>query len=811
MQSSLPLPGDVVWIRRRRWRIERATRDRNVVRLDVAWRERRRTFLSPFDRIMQARPAGRRVVRSQEALARLAGSIARAPDHRLPLALLDAAADVLPHQIEPVLAAVAGHSRLLIADEVGLGKTVQAGLIVAELLRRQPAPRALILAPASLRDQWQVELRHRFNVECLRADRRELELLSAEGAFGANPWHRSGVWLASPDFVKQMQVLGSLPRDPWDLIVIDEAHAVCGDSDRYAACHTLAKRSRRVLLLTATPHSGDASRFARLLALGGIDGDVNPPIVFRRTREDLGLARARHVRWHSVTLRDAESRTLAELAAFEHAALHAAGTHYGEGARLLLSVFRKRALSTFAALSRSLSRRLQWLGDEDAPGVTGWTQTTLAFDDCIDEDESSELAGLTASTGMDPRLERRWIKRLRQLTGDACRAESKIFRLQSLVERSTEPVVVFSEFRDSLEAVESRLRRSRSIALIHGGQDQLQQRSELDRYLSGPASVLLATDVAGQGLNLQSRGRWVISLELPWNPARLEQRLGRVDRLGQTRTPHLTLLVARHDAESGLLSHLSRRILSAQNSFSTDLLRDVAPPQSEVRVAMFSNPAALRDAPSEQPTDAAGAPVVNRRWRRAASVVARAMTRRRRLVDRWKGAAGDATRIIYARVPRRWNSPLARLPEERAATSIVVCSVPVVDGQGELVERRLVALTMPAAVAALRPVELVAHIRSQIEDSLARRLARLSRLTRQAASRRAAREIAIATPGSDDCGQHEGQAGLFDSRELKSFLDRRSAEARLEASAQLKLERLQSDAALRLGEIEIEFVLGCGQ
>ena len=419
-------------------------------------------------------------------------------------------------------------------------------------------------------------------------------MLSAEGAFGANPWHRAGVWLASPDFVKQMQVLGSLPRDPWDLIVIDEAHAVCGDSDRYAACHTLAKRSRCVLLLTATPHSGDDSRFARLSALGGIDSDVNPPIVFRRTRQDLGMARSRHVRWHSVTLRDAESRMLAELAAFEHAALHAAGTRHGDGTRLLLSVFRKRALSTFTALSRSLSRRLQWLGDEDAPGVAGWTQARLAFDDRmeIDEDESNELAGLTASTGMDPRLERRWIRRLRQLTSDACRAESKIQRLQSLVERSTEPVVVFSEFRDSLEAVESRLRRNRSIALLHGGQDQLQQRSELGRYLSGPASVLLATDVAGQGLNLQSRGRWVVSLELPWNPARLEQRLGRVDRLGQTRTPHLSLLVARHEAESGLLSHLSRRILGAQKSFSTDLLRDVAPPQSEVRIAMFSNNAA---------------------------------------------------------------------------------------------------------------------------------------------------------------------------------------------------------------------------
>ena len=101
--------------------------------------------------------------------------------------------------------------------------------------------------------------------------------------------------------------------------------------------------------------------------------------------------------------------------------------------------------------------------------------------------------------------------------------------------------------------------------------------------------MLLATDVAGQGLNLHSRGRWVISLELPWNPARLEQRLGRVDRLGQARTPHLSLLVARHDAERGLLSHLARRVLGAQRSFSHDALRDVLPPESHVRTTLLSS------------------------------------------------------------------------------------------------------------------------------------------------------------------------------------------------------------------------------
>ncbi len=145
MQGLGPLPGDLVWIRRRRWRVERVRHDRHVVRLDVAARDRRLTFLSPFDRALtRAGAASPRRVRPQEALARLASLVARTDDIRMPSAAIDAAADILPHQLEPAMAMLAGRSRLLIADEVGLGKTVQAGLIVAELLRRDAAARVIV-------------------------------------------------------------------------------------------------------------------------------------------------------------------------------------------------------------------------------------------------------------------------------------------------------------------------------------------------------------------------------------------------------------------------------------------------------------------------------------------------------------------------------------------------------------------------------------------------------------------------------------------------------------------------------------------
>ena len=811
--QDVPRPGDVVWIRQRRWRVERAARDRHVVRLDVAWRGRRRTFLTPFDQVAPVNSARSKRVRRQEAFARLAVTLARAPEYRLPLAMLDATADILPYQLEPALAVIAGHTRLLLADDVGLGKTIQAGIVVAELCHRQSAPRVLLVVPASLREQWQSELGQRFGIECMRADRRELEARAADGVFGANPWQRAGVWLVSTDFLKQARVLNMIPRDAWDLVIIDEAHSVCGDSDRYHACHEVAKRSRRVLLLTATPHSGDSARFARLAALGASDGGhpaVRAPVVFRRTREDIGIRQRRRVSWQSIRLTDAESRALGALLEFERVALGATGGDLAENTRLLLSVFRKRALSTFTALSVSLTRRLTWLNEKDTNVGARWTQATLAFD--ADNEESHELPLVTLPIGLDGHHERAWLRRLRQLADDAARSESKITRLKSLVERTTEPVVVFSEFRDSLQAIERRLRRSRALAVVHGDQDERVQRLEISRYLGGPASVLLATDVAGQGLNLQSRGRWVISLELPWNPARLEQRLGRVDRLGQTRTPHLSLLVARHDAERGLLSHLARRVLGAQRSFSSDALRDVLPPESHIRTALWSiEPDRGPDHPIDPPDTVASLQLA-RRWQRPARAIARELTRRRSLTRRWRTSTLETARTIRARLnwKPRCLSKAAGLNLDNPL-SIVIGAVPILDGHDAVIERRVVALAVEVAGVAPKWPELADDSTLLIEASLRRRMFKLSRVAREAALRLAEREAAILAAIRDGDRSRESQPGLFDGSELREFLANAAEAGRLRALAERELQRLSASSTIRLGRFEPEFVLEWSQ
>ena len=296
-----PARGTTVWLRQRRWILERATFERGILRLDLAHRHRQQTFLAPFDRpcflSQSVRP---KHVRRRRALARCAAAIVRQPSFRLPIALLDARLDILPHQIEPALAVLSGRRRVLIADDVGLGKTIQAALVVAEIARRQASIRVLVLVPAALRMQWLAELTERFHLHAELADPDGVGERARYGLWGANPWSGPGVRLASVDYVRQPHVLAALPLAPWDLVVIDEAHHVCGDTARHDACSAIGRAARHLILLTATPHSGDDARFQRLLDLGRLTAS-DDLTVLRRTREDVGIHRTARVRWRAIT------------------------------------------------------------------------------------------------------------------------------------------------------------------------------------------------------------------------------------------------------------------------------------------------------------------------------------------------------------------------------------------------------------------------------------------------------------------------------------------------------------------------------
>ena len=482
--------------------------------------------------------------------------------------------DVMPHQLEPALALLRGlGSRLLLADEVGLGKTIQAAIVVAELQARGWADRVLVLTPAGLRDQWAHELSTRLALDAQIADPARIRSRAAALPIGINPWSIERLAVASIDYVKRPEVMPAVAASAWDVLVIDEAHGAAGESDRRAAVGALAERAAFVLLLTATPHSGDCQAFASLCGLGSIDRD--PLIVFRRTRSDVRAGAIRRVHALDVRPTRAEARMHALLARYIEAIHHERGH-----ACLAASVLHKRAFSSAWALAQSIDRRL------DAIARTGLDrereQLALPLGDPDTElMRADEAPAWPADVGLaDAARETRLLCAILSAARAAAANESKLDAIRRILRRAREPAIVFTEYRDTLLHVQRCL--DRSAAVLHGGLTRDERSAAIDDFSSRVRTVLLATDAAGEGLNLHHACRLVINLELPWNPMRLEQRVGRVDRIGQSRVVHAFHLIAAGTGETRLLARLRHRVararadIGAPDPFGSDEERQVA-------------------------------------------------------------------------------------------------------------------------------------------------------------------------------------------------------------------------------------------
>jgi superfamily II DNA or RNA helicase len=556
---------DVIRVRRRRWRVvDVHSYERCQVLTvlpvggepDAGGRERR--FVAPFDVVERiarrtgpvrvARRLWRRACRALIAGDTPPGALARARLARI---------DLLPHQLEPALAFVRGlGSRVLLADDVGLGKTIQAGLIVSELRALGAAERVLIITPAGLRDQWAHELSVRFNTEAAVIDVRGLRRSIANLPVGLNPWETVPIAITSIDYVKRVEVLAAARACQWDVVVVDEAHGVAGESDRHAAVAALAGQAAYVILLTATPHSGDRRTFASLCDIGARAGDRL--MVFRRSRQTLPLGTVRRIHRLHVRMSRDEARMHALLARLSRAIRKQHGqAHSGHDLWLALSVLHKRALSSARSLLQSINRRLATLA---TPEEQVASQLHLPLGDL-----AGELTAADEAPGWSPLLsledaahERDLLATLADAAARAARRETKIAALARLLRRVNEPAIVFTEYRDTLMQVQASL--GFPSATLHGGMNRHERSAAIRQFTTGASRLLLATDAAGEGLNLQQTCRFVINLELPWNPMRLEQRIGRVDRIGQRRPVHVVHLIARGSGESQVLFRLQSRV-----------------------------------------------------------------------------------------------------------------------------------------------------------------------------------------------------------------------------------------------------------
>jgi SNF2 family DNA or RNA helicase len=483
---------------------------------------------------------------------------------------------------------------LLIADDVGAGKTVEAGLVLREMLLRRRVDFVLVAAPAGMVRQWQDELEAKFGLSFTLIDREHLAALRRERGYTANPWSSGSRFIISHSLMADETYVGGL-RDllgnfrPRALFILDEAHhAAPASGSRYAvdsqftrAVRGLAERFEHRLFLSATPHNGHSNSFSSLLEIldpqrftRGVP--VRPreldAVMIRRLKSDLRFfgekfpERVVEPICIDDLLNDAPelvlSRKLAEYGAVIRARTANLPPREAGYVRLTFVGLQQRLLSSIAAFAKTLEvHRRGLLGAESISSeaatevfIHGGGETEDEPTDEIggeqliqeEEDQAAEAAGAIAAGVSDLALVDEMLEIARK---HGHRPDARIGRLVEWVRANMAPdghwnerrLVLFTEYEDTRRWVEKRLAEALDdlepddrIASFTGA-TPLDRREELKRrFNADPAKdllrILICTDAAREGINLQMRCHDLIHVDLPWNPARLEQRNGRIDR-----------------------------------------------------------------------------------------------------------------------------------------------------------------------------------------------------------------------------------------------------------------------------------------
>ncbi|HUE86667.1 MAG TPA: helicase-related protein [Vicinamibacterales bacterium] len=583
--------GQLVIVRDERWAVIGADRfdDVTIVGLRGAAHDNRdeiQSVITPAD-VIQRSPAPSGVgQRSRRAtLAAAASALADATTWDQCWTAAHARIDLHAWQMEPACAAVSGAMRILLADEVGLGKTVQAALIVSELRARGLAERVLVVTPASIREQWACELRDRFALDPVVFDQSTLAITAATLPPDVNPWKTAPLIISSIDLVKRPEVRVALESVPFDVLVVDEAHHLSPGTDRAAVVAELADRTPWVVLATATPHGGDDGAFQFLQRLGDL-GTEELRTFCRARRSGAGVS-TRRARLLFVRPTGAERALLDATRAYARALT----AQTSPGGQLVASVVSRRAASSAKAVHGTVTRRLALLAEQVAPE----RQALLPWEEEDDADAVSDA--VLASPGLrDVAHEVAWLGRLADLARAAGPHSSKVEVIRRLLRRTREQVLVFTEYRDVAKLVVSALADLCAVAPLHGGLSARERRDIVQAFNSGRIRVVVATDAAGEGLNLQARCRLVVNMELPWTPRRLEQRIGRVDRLGQRRRVHAIHLAHDGSYEGTVIARLERRRARASSANrSIEVLdADTAPSASRHLRSLAGPPHAAR-------------------------------------------------------------------------------------------------------------------------------------------------------------------------------------------------------------------------
>jgi superfamily II DNA or RNA helicase len=689
-------PGSYVRVRGRRWRVDDVTAGADCVALRLTDLERAPhrtlTVLSPFDRLAAIHTSHAiKVLRPRRWLHELNRALVEVRPFGSLAGTARSGIRLLPHQLEPALATLRyGAMRVLIADAVGLGKTIQAGIILHELSLGSDTFRGVVLVPAGLREQWSAELLSHFGLPSVVADASWLQASASDHPQGINPWSLPGIYISSHDFVKRPEALLPLEEVTWDVVVVDEAHAAGSGTDRRAAIDAIAGRSVRVVLLTATPHAGDRAALGALCRIGRTSHSEVPITLFARSRNDVDARQPRRSTVLAVQLSEAERRMHELLRHYAGLVWSEAVVRNDDRAKLASIVLRKRALSSAGSLVTSVLRRIDLLSQQPPTDEHQQLGLPLADEDPLADEEPLDV--LSAPGLADASRERRWLTAIAEAGRLAARAESKTRILMRLLRRVRQPIIVFTEYRDTLARLEQRLRATgRAVLTLHGGQNPSERHGVATLFNQGE-HVLLATDAAAEGLNLQRRCRMVVHYELPWNPSRLEQRAGRVDRLGQRERVHELALVAADTSERLVVAPLLTRARRSRHSAVGLRMLDALSDSRVADAVMSGADVDLVDVDASPVTTADASQLV---LDQEAAEEAERLSEERRLTARSNanGRRAEPGRPIATAFRRRYGST----QPARGSILIYLCTIECESG------RRLHAETVTVCVTAEAP------------------------------------------------------------------------------------------------------------
>lgn len=532
----------------------------------------------------------------------------------------------LPHQLHVLDRALETRSiRYILADEVGLGKTIEAGMIIKELKTRGLIERILVVCPTGLVSQWSVEMHEKFHEKfqvILPSDfdtiRRLTDNEDVYGQFdqvispmdSIKPLEKHAGWSDERVEKYNQERIEAIINSGWDLIIIDEAHRVAGSSSdvaRYKLGYLLSQASPYLLLLTATPHNGKTEPFLRLIRLldeqafpnykSIVKEQVAPYLIRSEKREVIDnngnlLFKKRYT--HLVKLHWDERHSL-QRQLYEMVSSYVSKT-YDKARRnrkknmcliFLMIIMQRMVTSSTAAVRQSLERRLHVLLEEETRANT-MSETDLDERDIEDGD-----ADAMEAISLDRTAE---IEELKMIISTAKQAEFQhhdvkvdalfdtIDALQS--EDPAQKIILFTEFVGTQAYLKELLEsRGYSVSILNGSMDIEERNNALNEFKTN-TSIFISTDAGGEGLNLQF-ANIIINYDLPWNPMKIEQRCGRADRIGQQRDVHIYNMIVRDTVESRVREVLEEKLSVIMKELGVDKYSDVL--DSEVAECDFTD------------------------------------------------------------------------------------------------------------------------------------------------------------------------------------------------------------------------------